>query len=169
MRAEEAGHEAREGDAKLEVDELPSVDGARLVEVGMCERAERNVEVGRCEAAEASSEDVAIIRAGQLGRVQVDGRRVDDFEANVLALAVAVEPQHERITAGRLGAKVLRHARAWVLKVDRGCIKELDRLHLALVVELATKVQAPHVPNRASAPHLSGRTHEVAFVLKHWR
>ena len=103
VRAEEAGHEAREGDAKLKVNELPRVDGARLVEVGMCERTESNEQVRRREAAEAGSEDVAIVGAGDFGRVEVDGSRLDYFEADVFSLTVAVEPQHQRITAGRLG------------------------------------------------------------------
>ena len=65
------------------------------------------VEVGRREGAEARSEDVAIIRAGQLSRVEVDGRRVDHLEADVLALTVAIEPKAQPAAAVRLLPKVL--------------------------------------------------------------
>eukprot|EP00966_Prymnesium_polylepis_P310285 7169016-Prymnesium_polylepis.1 len=74
------------------------------------------LQVGGCKRREACAEDVALV-AAQVDRPQHWLRDRHHLEADVLALAVAVEPQHEPIRVNGLRREVLAHARLRVLHV----------------------------------------------------
>ena len=132
---------SRESASNTQIQLLACVHRQRLVQVRPAQSAHGSPNVGLGDRAEVGAEYAAHVEAVH-GALDC----VDHLEANVLALFVTVEPEHQVVGARRLLLQEGGHPeiRRRLLLVGLG-LEELGRVDLVPVVVLGGEVQAHHV------------------------
>ena len=98
---------------------LTSVDCERFVLVRFAEREHRLANVDRRDRREARAKDLLLAVALAAKLVQRGRRVVDHLEADILAFAIAVQPQHEIVATARLREQMFADRRARIrLRLD---------------------------------------------------
>eukprot|EP00955_Chlamydomonas_euryale_P001774 19811-Chlamydomonas_euryale.AAC.2 len=127
----------------LEVELLARVDRQRLVPVGFPERCHRRADFGGRDCRETRAEHAlpSVATAATAAAAHAVKRAIHDLKADILAFAVAIEPQHEGVGAGRLTPEVVHHVRLGVGLLPHGlCVKEVKRVGLVPAVERRREV-----------------------------
>mmetsp|Transcript_3467 Transcript_3467/g.13749 ORF Transcript_3467/g.13749 Transcript_3467/m.13749 type:complete len:390 (+) Transcript_3467:1250-2419(+) len=157
------GEMAAEGDADLEVQLLPGIDGIRLVLVGFPQVAQRVENVLGGHRGELGPKDLLRVELPHLR-----DRDSHDLEADVLSLAVAVQPQHEVADILRLPLQQRLHSLALALLDGLGGEQVLGVRGLPALIRLGEvkRVQMPRHARHAIQDALSA---ESALELVHGR
>jgi len=144
--------EPRERDADLEVQLLPRVDGARLIDVGEAQVSHRRLDGGLGDRAELGA---AHGRSQSRLGAHHGHARVHHLEAYVLAFAVAVQPQDELRGAARFALEVLHHPRApGCLLLDHGRVEQRGGVHVP-ALEPRGEVDGEDVPGHRGDPEVA--------------
>lgn len=93
---------------------------------------------------------------------------VNDLKADVLSLAITVQPQNEDIRPLSLRSQVVRNEFAGRLLACR-CRKQVDGIDRLPVAVLARKVRGEDMARDGSNPDARGLPFEAPVELMHWR
>eukprot|EP00035_Acanthoeca_spectabilis_P012709 m.231362 g.231362 ORF g.231362 m.231362 type:complete len:410 (-) comp15688_c0_seq3:45-1274(-) len=139
LALEEPSLKSRERTPHPQVQFLACVDGERFVLIGLPQARHCSVNVSVGDGREFCPPNLALTR----GWPRKDPlHNVNHLEADVLALAVAVKPEHEVRAPFRLALEVVRHASSLFLLLSRRA-KEGHRRGVVPVIELCKPAEHP--------------------------
>ena len=145
---------------------MARVDGEGLVAVGFAEGTHGVLDAALGDGAELGAMDVRVA-GGARGRAHDRGARVHHLEADVLPLAVAVEPEDEVRGALRLALEVLDDARAGArLLLLHGRVEEHPGVEVP-ALELGREVDGQDVAEDRGDAKVAQLALELAPELVH--
>jgi len=103
---EKASLKASERTANAQVKLLARIHRQRLVQIGFAKVRHRLLDVRVGDGTEVAAQNAALV----IGPCQHVAHCVDHFEADVLALLVTVQPEHQEVSAAALLLQKGRHA-----------------------------------------------------------
>ena len=169
LALEVAGLEPGEGHADLEVQLLARLDGEGLGLVGGAEGGHGLEDVGGVDGAELGAEDaLRPARGAELGAGEGLGHGAgDDFEADVLALPVAVEPEDEVVHA--LGLRLQKVDDSFFFGDPlHGRGEEGSGINLIPVLKRRRKVGTEDMTNDRGHLYVGWNTSEGSTECVHW-